>query len=45
MKRLILAILLAGAGLCSAQVQETYRNPVINADVPDISVCKVQDTY
>ncbi|MCQ2244719.1 MAG: glycoside hydrolase 43 family protein [Bacteroidaceae bacterium] len=25
--------------------QETYRNPVINADVPDISVCKVQDTY
>lgn len=24
---------------------ETYRNPVINADVPDISVCKVADTY
>lgn len=24
---------------------DTYRNPVINADVPDISVCKVADTY
>ena len=24
---------------------ETFRNPVINADVPDISVCKVADTY
>ena len=24
---------------------ETYRNPVINADVPDISVCKVADNY
>lgn len=23
----------------------SYRNPVINADVPDISVCKVGDTY
>ena len=27
------------------QAQDTYRNPVINADVPDISVCKVADTY
>lgn len=24
---------------------DTYRNPVINADVPDVSVCKVADTY
>ncbi len=24
---------------------ETFRNPVINADVPDISVCKVADNY
>lgn len=24
---------------------DTFRNPVINADVPDISVCKVADTY
>ncbi len=24
---------------------DTYRNPVINADVPDISVCKVADNY
>lgn len=25
--------------------QTTFRNPVINADVPDVSVCKVADTY
>lgn len=25
--------------------QTSYRNPVINTDVPDISVCKVADTY
>ncbi len=24
---------------------ESFRNPVINADVPDISVCKVADNY
>lgn len=24
---------------------DTYRNPVINADVPDMSVCKVADNY
>ncbi|MDE6523694.1 MAG: glycoside hydrolase 43 family protein [Muribaculaceae bacterium] len=35
---LLVLPLLAGAG-------ETFRNPVINADVPDISVCKVADTY
>lgn len=29
----------------TAWAQQTYRNPVINADVPDISVCKVADTY
>ena len=33
--------LLSAAGLHAA----TFRNPVINADVPDISVCKVADTY
>lgn len=25
--------------------QETYRNPVINADAPDMSICKIADTY
>ncbi|MDE6787602.1 MAG: family 43 glycosylhydrolase, partial [Muribaculaceae bacterium] len=35
---LLVLPLLAGAG-------ETFRNPVINADVPDISVCKVAYTY
>ena len=35
--------------LCLGQAERgvftTYRNPVINADVPDVSVCKVADTY
>ncbi len=44
MKRLFkLCVLLAMiAGVARA---ESFRNPVINADVPDISVCKVADTY
>lgn len=29
----------------ATSAKDTYRNPVINADVPDISVCKVADTY
>ncbi len=45
MKKFIIAIALALASSLSTFAQETYRNPVINADVPDISVCKVQDTY
>ena len=37
-----LAVLL----LCvNVVAQSTFRNPVINADVPDVSVCKVADTY
>ncbi|MDE6653184.1 MAG: family 43 glycosylhydrolase, partial [Muribaculaceae bacterium] len=36
---LMLALL---AGTAKA---DTYRNPVINADAPDVSVCKVADTY
>lgn len=40
-------ILLTLAALCvsSAISAQTYRNPVINADVPDISMVKVADTY
>ncbi len=43
MKKLIVMLLawlpvLAWAG-------DTFRNPVINADAPDVSVCKVADTY
>ena len=38
----LLAVLL----LCvNVVAQSTFRNPVINADVPDVSVCKVADTY
>lgn len=43
MKKIFL--LLLASCMMAANAQETYRNPVINADVPDISVCKVQDTY
>ena len=32
-------------GQAERGVFTTYRNPVINADVPDVSVCKVADTY
>ncbi len=40
----ILALLLLILPM-SIFAKETYRNPVINADVPDISVCKVADNY
>ena len=30
---------------CMTFANETFRNPVINADAPDVSVCKVADTY
>ncbi len=43
MKKLIALLLLILPALSRAG--ETYRNPVINADVPDISVCKVADNY
>lgn len=43
MKRLIV-MLLAWLPML-AWCGDTYRNPVINADVPDVSVCKVADTY
>lgn len=43
MKKLIVIIAMIFPLLLSAD--ETYRNPVINADVPDISVCKVADNY
>lgn len=43
MKRLLIAVLLWLPMLLLAA--DTYRNPVINADVPDVSVCKVADTY
>lgn len=41
----LLAVLILTAQMLVALAQPTYRNPVINADVPDISVCKVADTY
>ena len=44
MKKLLLLCLVAVSAMC-IKAQETFRNPVINADVPDISVCKVADTY
>lgn len=44
MKKIFVFILALAAtlGVCA---QETFRNPVINADAPDVSVCKVADTY
>ena len=44
MKKLITLCLIALSAMC-AKAQETYRNPSINADVPDMNVCKVADTY
>lgn len=44
MKKLLLLCLVAVAAL-SANAQDTFRNPVINADVPDVSIVKVADTY
>lgn len=44
MKKIFLAFV--GAMMCIGMMaQMTYRNPVINADAPDVSVCKVADTY
>ena len=44
MKKLTLLLVFLSVSFCIHAI-ETYRNPVINADVPDISVCKVADTY
>lgn len=44
MRKLFLVLSVSLLAL-SIKAQMTYRNPVINADVPDISVCKVADTY
>lgn len=44
MKKL-LTIMLLYALAATVNAQLAYRNPVINADVPDVSVCKVADTY
>lgn len=44
MKKTLISCLLAVVAF-AATAGETFRNPVINADVPDISVCKVADTY
>ena len=44
MKKLFQTLLIAVLAL-SVKAQQTYRNPVINADVPDVSICKVADTY
>jgi len=44
MKKLF-TLIVSAATFIMANAQQTYRNPVINADVPDISVCKVADTY
>src|SRR5574344_1840952 len=41
----ILMLCLVTIFAMSIKAQETFRNPVINADVPDMSVCKVADTY
>lgn len=43
MKRLLVILSLLLPMLLRAG--DTFRNPVINADVPDISVCKVADSY
>ena len=43
MKRIYLIIALAVATLCNAAAQ--YRNPIINADVPDMSVCRAGNYY
>ena len=45
MRKLFLSCLMALGVVATALAQPTFRNPVINADVPDISVCKVADTY
>lgn len=45
MKSIILTAILALVLSVGASAQETFRNPVINADAPDVSVCKVADTY
>lgn len=45
MKKFFAILVMVLATSLNTFAQETYRNPVINADVPDISVCKVQDTY
>ncbi|MCM1450718.1 MAG: glycoside hydrolase 43 family protein [Clostridium sp.] len=42
MKKLFAIIALLLPALAPA---DTFRNPVINADAPDMSVCKVADTY
>ncbi len=43
MKKLLTLAMLCFPFLLSAG--ETFRNPVINADAPDVSICKVADNY
>ncbi|MBQ0023917.1 MAG: glycoside hydrolase 43 family protein [Prevotellaceae bacterium] len=45
MKKTILISIMSLVFAVCANAQQTYRNPVINADAPDVSVCKVADTY
>lgn len=44
MKKLITGLLFAAASV-TGMAQDTYRNPVINADAPDMSMVKVADYY
>lgn len=43
MKRFVLFVF--SMVLCLTSLADTYRNPVINADAPDMSMVKVADTY
>lgn len=43
MKKTVLSLLFIVAALFQAAAQ--YRNPIINADVPDMSVCRAGDYY
>lgn len=42
-----LSLALSAIGCCQnkAEVAETYRNPIIDADVPDMTLCRVGDYY
>ncbi len=44
LRTIVLACTFALVGSVAASAQ-SFRNPVINADAPDVSVCKVKDTY
>lgn len=45
MRKLFTIITCALLALATRAELPAYRNPVINADAPDVSVCKVADTY